>query len=80
LNNGTSVDIQFGSPGKIVACENFTVGDADKIEKGIAPSFARLSLADPAKNSPHVNTGRDFLGSWRVAFDAVEGRLGFGPV
>ncbi|KAE9366344.1 outer membrane autotransporter barrel protein [Stipitochalara longipes BDJ] len=80
LDNGSTVDIHFGSPGTIVACENFTVGDADGIEKGIVPSSVRLSLADPVKNPPHVNTGRHFLRRWRLAFDAIEGRLGFAPV
>ena len=80
LDNGSTVDIQFGSPGTIVACENFTVGDEDGIEEGIVPSSVRLSLADPSTNPPHVNTGRHFLRGWKLAFDAVEGRLGFGPV
>jgi hypothetical protein len=80
LDNGSTVDIQFGSPGNIVACENFTVGDVNSVQKSITPSAVRLSLADPKKNTPHVNTGRHFLRAWRVAFDAVEGRLGFAPV
>ena len=80
LDNGSTVDVQFGSPREIVACEKFIVGDAEGIQKGVVPSSVRLSLADPVKNPPHVNTGRHFLRRWKLAFDAVGGKLGFAPV
>jgi hypothetical protein len=79
LDNGSTVEILFGPTGETVACENFTVGDTEGIQNEIIPTSVRLSLADPKKNPPHVNTRRYFLRAWSVAFDAVEGTLGFAP-
>ena len=79
LDNGSAVYIQIGSE-ESVAAENFIVGDADGINSSVEPSTVRLTLADPLKNSPHVNTGRHFLRAWNIAFDAYGGFLGFGQV
>ena len=80
LDNGSTVDVHFGTAAKFVAGENFTVGDAAGINSSVVPSSVRLSLADPLKNPPHVNTGRHFLRAWKVAFDACGGFLGFAGV
>ena len=78
LNNGSVVDVTLGARSKIVASEKFTVGDAAGIRNGVVPSSVRLTLADPRRNEPHVNTGRHFLRAWRMAFDSDGGFLGFG--
>lgn len=78
LNNGSVVDVTLGAPSKIVASEKFTVGDAAGIRNGVVPSSVRLTLADPRRNEPHVNTGRHFLRAWRMSFDSDGGFLGFG--
>jgi hypothetical protein len=77
LNNGSTVDVRIGIPGDIVAAEHFIVGDAAGINEGVVPSSVRLSLADPIRNPPHVNTGRHFLRAWKVSFDACGGFMGF---
>lgn len=80
LDNGSRVDVLFGTAAKFVAAEHFTVGDAAGMNTSIVPSSVRLSLADPLVNPPHVNTGRHFLRAWKVAFDACGGFFGFAAV
>jgi hypothetical protein len=80
LDNGSTVDVQIGALGKFVAFERFSVGDAVGMNSSVVPSSVRLSLADPLKNAPHVNTGRHFLRAWNVAYDACDGFLGFAVV
>lgn len=78
LDNGSTVDVRFGSAEKYIASESFTVGDEAASRRGIAPSVVRMTLADPVRNPPHVNTGRHFLRAWKVAFDSDGGYFGFG--
>jgi hypothetical protein len=77
LNNGSTVEVKIGVDGNYVAEERFVVGDAAGINNSVVPSTVRLSLSDPVKSPPHVNTGRHFLRAWNVAFDACGGFVGF---
>ena len=61
LDNGSAVDIQVRAEGIFIASESFTVGDAAGIRSSTVPSSVRLTLADPLKKQPFVNTGRHFL-------------------
>ncbi|OAQ59657.1 outer membrane autotransporter barrel protein [Pochonia chlamydosporia 170] len=78
VDDGAAVSVQVGPAGngRYIASEKFTVGDTKRIEEDIAPSSVRLTLADPAKNPPHVNTGRHFLRKWEVGFDSDGGYFG----
>jgi hypothetical protein len=78
LDEGSVVEVRVGplASGKYLATAKFTVGDEEGIEKDIVPSSVRLTLADPAQNSPHFNTGRHFLRNWDVAFDSDGGYFG----
>ena len=80
LDNGSTVDVQIGAPGEIVAAERFVVGDEAGINSSVVPSSVRLSLVDPILNPSHVNTGRHFLRAWKVAFDACDGFVGLAGV
>jgi hypothetical protein len=74
LDDGSNVEVRVGplAAGKYLATAKFTVGHTG----GIVPSSVRLTLADPAKNPPHFNTGRHFLRNWNVAFDSDGGFFG----
>ncbi|KID81147.1 outer membrane autotransporter barrel protein [Metarhizium guizhouense ARSEF 977] len=63
LDDGSIVEVRIGpfADGKYVSSEKFTVGDTKGMDCGVVPSSVRLTLADPAKNPPHVNTGRHFF-------------------
>jgi hypothetical protein len=70
---GTLISIGFPSLGsEQVGGRELVVG-----ESGVkAPSFVAPGKQTPP---PFVNTGRTFLYSYSIAFDAVDGRFGFGP-
>ncbi|KID85454.1 outer membrane autotransporter barrel protein [Metarhizium guizhouense ARSEF 977] len=78
LDDGSVVEVKIGpsADGKYISSENFTVGDTNGMDQGVVPSSVRLTLADPAKNAPHVNTGRRFLRKWNIAFDSDGGYFG----
>ncbi|CAI6333004.1 unnamed protein product [Periconia digitata] len=70
---GTQIDIDFiSSKGDKVMGYGFVVGE---------PSTMHPASVRPAKRTPppFLNTGRNFLFGYSVAFDAVEGRFGFRP-
>lgn len=78
VKNGTRVDISFGTVvegdmGDTKASYSFEVGNSSLM----APSYVAPGRQEP---SPYVNTGRNFLKGYSIAFDAVLGRLGFQPV
>jgi hypothetical protein len=70
---GTLITIGFPSLGsKQVAGRDLVVGEG---AGGKAPSFIAPGKQTPP---PFVNTGRTFLYTHSIAFDAVSGRFGFG--
>ena len=78
VKNGTEIEIDFaavkdGSVGAVQARYSFQVGAASPM----TPSFVAPGRQEPP---PYVNTGRNFLKGYSIAFDAVDGRLGFQPV
>ncbi|KAF1829677.1 hypothetical protein BDW02DRAFT_137008 [Decorospora gaudefroyi] len=70
---GTNVTIGFPSLKGTAMSYSFVVGDNTSIE----PSFVCPQRAD---HPPFVNTGRNLLFGYSMAFDAVGGRFGFRPV
>lgn len=70
---GTKITIGFPSLERPASSYSFVVGDNSTIE----PNYVFPQIpADP----PFVNTGRNFLFGYSIAFDAVGGRFGFRPV
>lgn len=78
LNDGSLVSVQvgLGYGDRYTAEENFTVGDRLGMDYDVVPSSVRLTLANPMRNPPHVNTGRHFLRAWEFAFDSDGGFFG----
>ncbi|ORY06748.1 hypothetical protein BCR34DRAFT_571074 [Clohesyomyces aquaticus] len=75
---GTKIAVGFptlvGDRENSVAVHEFVVGDGEKRVEApsyVVPEKPRVGVA------PYVNTGRNFLWRYEVAFDAVEGRFGF---
>ncbi|EPE27987.1 outer membrane autotransporter barrel protein [Glarea lozoyensis ATCC 20868] len=73
LNNGSVVQLKVRDDFGYAVDTEFIVGSPE----GIAPSMVIVTLRDPAEKEPFLNTGRHFLRSWKVAFDAVGGKFGF---
>ena len=78
VKNGTRIAIDFGAVvggnvSEAKASYSFQVG----VPSPMAPSYAAPGRQEPP---PYVNTGRNFLKGYSIAFDAVDGRLGFRPV
>ena len=78
VKNGTMIDISFGAVvggemSDVKASYSFEVGNSSLM----APSYVAPGRQEPP---PYVNTGRNFLKGYSIAFDAVHGRLGFQPV
>lgn len=70
---GTEITVASPSFDFPVAAYSFTVGEGSNIE----PEFVVPALPS---SPPYVNTGRNFLHGYSIAFDAVGGRFGFCPV
>lgn len=75
LEHGSVMKIDLGPYSPYAAQDEFVVGDVNEIKNGPVPDMVITTLSD--KKLPFVNTGRHFLRSWKVTFDAVGGRLGF---
>lgn len=78
VKNGTKITIDFGAceQGELpeaAASYSFEVGESSPM----APSYVVPGRQEPP---PYVNTGRNFLKGYSIAFDAIDGRLGFRPV
>ncbi|KAH8725231.1 hypothetical protein GQ44DRAFT_223766 [Phaeosphaeriaceae sp. PMI808] len=73
VKRGNKIAVAFPSFDSAAASYSFTIGDGSAIE----PNFVV-----PARGSfpPFVNTGRNFLYGYSIAFDAIGGRFGFQPV
>lgn len=70
---GTHISVGFSALGKgEVVRYSFVVGGVSPM----APSFVAPGKQTPG---PFVNTGRNFLYGYSIAFDAVRGRFGFSP-
>jgi hypothetical protein len=68
---GTRIGLEFVSEdGKVIANSSFAVGD------GALTSPAYV-VPEKQRPPPFVNTGRNFLFAYSIAFDAVGGRFGF---
>ncbi|GAO13568.1 uncharacterized protein UV8b_05841 [Ustilaginoidea virens] len=78
LDDASFVELRIGPLGNggFAAQDNFTVGQGKGQDEGIVPSSVRVTLADPEKNAPHLNTGRHFLRRWETAFDCDGGFFG----
>jgi hypothetical protein len=72
VKRGTSIAVAFPSFDDQAASYAFTVGEGSAIE----PNFV---VPARAKSTPFINTGRNFLYGYSIAFDAVGGRFGFRP-
>lgn len=78
VKNGTKIAIDFGAMvggnvSEAKASYSFEVG----MTSPMAPAYAAPGRQEPP---PYVNTGRNFLKGYSIAFDAIDGRLGFQPV
>jgi len=69
---GTEITVAFPSLNRPVAGYSFVVGEGSDFE----PDFV---VPVSSTSSPYVNTGRNFLHGYSIAFDAVLGRFGFRP-
>jgi hypothetical protein len=70
---GTNITIRFPSLDRPVPSYSFIVGENLPME----PNYV---VPQPRGRPPFVNTGRNLLFGYSVAFDAVGGRFGFRPV
>ncbi|KAK7184354.1 hypothetical protein DPSP01_010527 [Paraphaeosphaeria sporulosa] len=78
VKNGARIAIDFGACAseelsEVAASYSFEVGQ----NATMAPSYVVPGRQEPP---PYVNTGRNFLKGYSIAFDAIDGRLGFRPV
>ncbi|KAF1915464.1 hypothetical protein BDU57DRAFT_518442 [Ampelomyces quisqualis] len=72
VKRGTNITVAFPSFHERAASYTFIVGEGSAIE----PEFV---VPARAKSTSFINTGRNFLYGYSVAFDAVGGRFGFQP-
>jgi hypothetical protein len=70
---GTNITIGFPSLDRPATSYSFVVGQNSSIE----PYYVFPQLPE---HPPYVNTGRNLLFGYSIAFDAVGGRFGFRPV
>lgn len=70
---GTKITIGFPSLDQPAMSYSFTVGEKSAIE----PNYVFPQLSN---HSPYINTGRNLLFRYSIAFDAVGGRFGFRSV
>jgi hypothetical protein len=73
VKRGTKIAIAFPSFDHQTTSYSFTVGEGSVVE----PDFV---VPARATSAPFVNTGRNFLQGYSIAFDAIGGRFGFHPV
>jgi hypothetical protein len=70
---GTKITVGFPLLGTHVAEYSFTIGEGGIME----PIYG---VPEKQRSPPFINTGRNFLLGFSIAFDAIGGRLGFRPV
>jgi hypothetical protein len=70
---GTRIAVAFPSFDQQSTSYSFIVGEGSAVE----PNYV---VPARATSAPFVNTGRNFLQGYSIAFDAIGGRFGFGPV
>lgn len=70
---GTKLAIGFPALDESVLSYALVVGEGSQIE----PSYV---FPEASQRPPFVNTGRNLLWGYSIAFDAVDGRFGFRPV
>jgi hypothetical protein len=70
---GTRLSVGFPSLEHAAMSYSFVVGDDSQVE----PTYV---FPEASLRPPFVNTGRNLLWSYSIAFDAVDGRFGFRPV
>jgi hypothetical protein len=70
---GTNITIGFPSLDRPATSYSFVVGESSAIQ----PTYVFPQLPE---HPPYVNTGRNLLFGYSIAFDAVEGRFGFRQV
>lgn len=70
---GTKIAIGFPTLDESVLSYALVVGEGSAIE----PSYV---FPEASRRPPFVNTGRNLLWGYSIAFDAVDGRFGFRPV
>lgn len=70
---GTKFVIGFPSLDEPVLSYDLVVGEGSRIE----PSYV---FPEASRRPPFVNTGRNLLWGYSIAFDAIDGRFGFRPV
>ena len=78
VRNGTKIAIDLGACvgeelDEVVVSYSFEVGQ----NSTMAPCYVVPGRQEPP---PYVNTGRSFLKGYSIAYDAIDGRLGFRPV
>lgn len=70
---GTRLSVGFPSLEQAAMSYSFVVGDNSQVE----PTYV---FPEASLRPPFVNTGRNLLWGYSIAFDAVDGRFGFRPV
>jgi hypothetical protein len=70
---GTNITVGFPSLDQPATSYSFVVGEKSLIE----PNYVFPQLPE---HPPYINTGRNLLFGYSIAFDAVGGRFGFRPV
>jgi hypothetical protein len=73
VKRGTQITVAFPCFGEQVTSYSFTIGEGSLVE----PSFV---VPARATSPPFINTGRNILYGYSIAFDALGGRFGIQPV
>lgn len=73
VKRGTKIDVAFPSFVDEEISYTFVVGEGSPVE----PNFV---VPAQATSAPFINTGRNFLYGYSIAFDAIGGRFGLRPV
>jgi hypothetical protein len=73
VKRGTTITVAFPSFDHQATSYSFSVGEGSSVE----PDYV---VPARATSAPFVNTGRNFLQGYSIAFDAIGGRFGFRPV
>ncbi|KAF2031446.1 hypothetical protein EK21DRAFT_99792 [Setomelanomma holmii] len=72
VKRGTKIAVNFATDSQDISY-SFIVGEASSVE----PNFV---VPGRSGFPPFLNTGRNFLHGYSIAFDAIEGRFGYRPL
>jgi hypothetical protein len=80
LDDGSVLQLKVRDDFGYAVDQEFIVGSPEGIASGPVPSMVIVTLKSPLEKEPFLNTGRHFLRTWKVAYDAIGGKFGFRKV